>query len=292
MRSDFDRPDFDRPAFEPPERVQRDRGDRGRPDRGRSDPGVTPLPPSAGRNDVEPEPATRQDLYGAPVSMPFRNAPAAPPPAADDLSGRGDAGSHGRSLPAREREQPGLPGPGQGPQPPAGPANRGRSAPGDYSGRTRGSEEPVRLRAGQHPRSVPGGGARPAARGDIPIAGAIPPPGRRIPGSAPRARPGRPGLAEPAGAARAPRQPRCTGPAGLTGAGCPGPGSGPGPAGLCPRAERPLQRAPAHRGARTVIVVWAGLADRCRPVGARGRQGVRRVGGPRGTRALAGGLSA
>jgi NYN domain len=146
------RSDFDRPVFDPPERGQRDRGDRGRPDRGlpdrgRSDPDVAPLPTSAGRNDpVEAEPATRHDIYGAPVSMPFRNAPMPQAPAGDDLPGRAEASGQSRSLPLRE--QPGLPGPGQTAQPPAaqpgpaGPGSRGRSASGDYSGRGRGAEEP------------------------------------------------------------------------------------------------------------------------------------------------------
>jgi uncharacterized LabA/DUF88 family protein len=111
------RNDFDRPFFDPPERGQRDRGDRGRPDRGRSDPDVTPLPISAGRNDaVETEPATRQDLYGAPVSMPFRNTPTPQPPAGDDLPSQAEGSGYSRSLPSR--------------------------APGDYSGRGRGAEEP------------------------------------------------------------------------------------------------------------------------------------------------------
>jgi hypothetical protein len=161
------RSDFDRPIFDPSERGQRDRGDRGRPDRGqpdrgqpdrgqpdrgqpdrgRSDPDVTPLPISAGHNDAaEAEPATRQDIYGAPVSMPFRNAPMPQAPAGDDLPSRAEASGHSRSLPLRE--QPGLPGPGQTAQSPAaqpgpvGPGGRGRSASGDYAGRGRGAEEP------------------------------------------------------------------------------------------------------------------------------------------------------
>jgi uncharacterized LabA/DUF88 family protein len=110
------RNDFDRPFFDPPERGQRDRGDRGRPDRGRSDPDVTPLPTSAGRNDaVETEPATRQDLYGAPVSMPFRNTPTPQPPAGDDLPSHAEGSGYSRPLPSR--------------------------APGDYPGRGRGAEE-------------------------------------------------------------------------------------------------------------------------------------------------------
>jgi len=141
------RGDFDRGGSGAPVPAQRDRGDRGRADRDRSAPDVSPLPSPAGRNDaVETEPATRQDLYGAPVSMPFRDTSPAQPPAADDLPGRAESGGHGRSLPTGD--QPVPPGPAQGPQPPSGPAgpvgpaSRGRSAPSDYSGRLRGAEEP------------------------------------------------------------------------------------------------------------------------------------------------------
>ena len=141
MRGDFDRGGFD--ASEP---AQRDRGDRGLADEGRSAPGGSPLPSPARRDDaVETEPATRQDLYGAPVSMPFRSTSPAQLPAADDLPGRAESGGHGRSLPPGD--QPVPPGPAQGPPPsgpagPVGPASRGRSAPSDYSGRLRGAEEP------------------------------------------------------------------------------------------------------------------------------------------------------
>ena len=138
------RSDFDRPVFDPPDRGQRDRGDRGRSDRGRGDPAGAPLPGSAGRNDaMETEPATRQDLYGAPVPMSFRSTPTAQPPTADDLPGRPEAGGHGRSLAPGDAPLP--PGPGQGPQLPAVPpeqASRARPAPSDYSGRLRGAEEP------------------------------------------------------------------------------------------------------------------------------------------------------
>ena len=140
------RGDSNRGGFDAPEPAQRDRGDRDRADRGRNDPGVSPLPSPAGRNDaVETEPATRQDLYGAPVSMPFRGTSPAQPPAADDLPGRAESGGHGHSLPTGD--QPVPPASAQGPQPPSGPvgpvgpASRGRSAPSDYSGRLRGAEE-------------------------------------------------------------------------------------------------------------------------------------------------------
>ena len=239
MRSDFERPDFDRPAFEPSERVQRDRGDRGRPERGRSDPGVTPLPPSAGRNDVEPEPATRQDLYGAPVSMPFRNAPAAPPPAADDLSGRGDAGSHGRSLPAREREQPGLPGPGQGPQPPAGPGNRGRSAPGDYSGRTRGSEEQSGYGPGNTRDQFRGEALDPQRGGISPSPGPFRRPGGASPAPPLGPAPDGPGSQNPQGLPARPGSHGAPGPQGSPAPGVPGQGPGQGPQAYVPAQNGP-----------------------------------------------------
>ncbi len=86
---------FSQPGFDAPDAGQRGRG---RADRSRGEPGITSLPMS-GRGDVgDTEAASRQDLYGAPVAMPFRGAPAAQPPADDDLPVRGDAGSHGRSL--------------------------------------------------------------------------------------------------------------------------------------------------------------------------------------------------
>jgi len=219
-RPDFERPDFGRPAFEPAERVQRDRGDRGRLDRGRSDPGVAPLPPAAGRSDaVEAEPATRQDLYGAPpVSMPFRNAPVAQPPAADDLSGRDDAAGHGRSLPPRE--QPGLSGPGQGAQPPAGAGNRGRPAPSDYSGRGRGNEEPSGYGTGN---------AHDQFRGDAldPHRGGMSPP------PAPFRRPSGASPAQPLGPA--PDGPGPQGPPARPGShGAPGPQGSPAPGGPVP----------------------------------------------------------
>ena len=105
------RGDFDRGGFDAPEPAQRDRGDRGRADRGRSDPGVSPLPSPAGRNDaVETEPATRQDLYGAPVSMPFRGTSPAQPAAADDLPGRAESGGQAvRSQPVTSPSRPGRP---------------------------------------------------------------------------------------------------------------------------------------------------------------------------------------
>jgi hypothetical protein len=213
MRSDFERPDFDRPAFEPPERVQRDRGDRGRPDRGRSDPGVTPLPPSAGRNDaVEPEPATRQDLYGAPVSMPFRNAPAAPPPAADDR---------------------------QGPQPPAGPGNRGRSAPGDYSGRTRGSEEPPGYGPGSTRDQFRGEAADPHRGGISPSPGPFRRPGGASPPPPLGPAPDGPGSQNPQGLPARPGSHGAPGPQGSPAPGPQGQGQGQGPQAYVPAQNGP-----------------------------------------------------
>ena len=138
------RGDFDRAGFDAPDAGQRGRPDRGRPERGRGEPGAAPLPSPAAHGDAgEAEAAARQDLYGAPVAMPFLGAPERQP-VPDDLSGRGDAGGRGRSLPPGDQEAHGSQppsGPG-GPAGPAGPAGRGRPASGDYPGRIRGTEEP------------------------------------------------------------------------------------------------------------------------------------------------------
>ena len=262
------RGDFDRGGFDAPEPAQRDRGDRGRADRGRSDPGVSPLPSPAGRNDaVETEPATRQDLYGAPVSMPFRGTSPARPPAADDLPGRAESGGHGRSLPTGD--QPVPPGPAQGPQPPSGPAgpvgpaSRGRSAPSDYSGRLRGAEEPPAYGTGSaqdqfrgeslDPHRVgvspsPGPFRRPGGPSPAPPLGPAPTgPGSQAPQNPP-ARHGRRGRRAHQRRALRCRKARRS-------------------AGLRPSAERALRRAPVHR-ARTVAVVSPGIADRRGAVGA------------------------
>jgi hypothetical protein len=145
------------------------RGDlRGRGDRGRGETGVAPLP-SAGRGDLnsgrpdlnsgrpdlnsgrgdlgrnelgrnelgrgdlaDSDNGARQDIYGAPVAMPFRTAPSGPP-GPDDPRARNDVG-RGRALPPNEpaprnEAPPGLPG-------------RGRAVPGDYLGRGRTVDEP------------------------------------------------------------------------------------------------------------------------------------------------------
>jgi NYN domain len=234
------RSDFDRPSFDPPERPQRDRGDRSRPDRGRSDPGAAPLPTSAGRNDAgEAEPATRQDLYGAPVPMPFRNALTAQPPAPDDLSGRADAGGHSRSLPPRD--QPGLPGPGQGPQPsagpgPAGPGNRGRSVPSDYSARGRGAEEPPAYGTGNAHDQFRGEALDPHRGGVSPSPGPFRRPGGASPAPPLGPAPDGPGLAGPQGPPARPGSHSAPGPQGS-----PAPGA---PAAQGPQAYIPAQNGP------------------------------------------------
>ena len=220
------RGDFDRGGFDAPGPAHRDRDDRGRADRGRNDPGVSPLPSPAGHDDaVETEPAARQDLYAAPVSMPFRGTSPARPPAADDLPGRAESGGHGRSFPTGD--QPVPPGPAQGPQPPsgpAGPASRSRSAPSDYSGRLRGTEEPPAYGTGS---------AQDQFRGESPDphrVGASPSPG-------PFRRPGGPSPAPPL-------EPEPTGP-GSQGPqnpparhGSPGPQGAPAPGAAVPQGQQ------------------------------------------------------
>jgi hypothetical protein len=149
---------------------------RGRNDRGRIEPGVASMPSvgrgdlvggrgdlNAGRGDLNTgrgdlnaargdladsengsrglqgnsgAPAARQDIYGAPVAMPFRSQPA-PPPVADDPVTRSDA-PHGRSLPQNDPAARND----VGPAPSSLPA-RGRPAAADYSGRGRPVEEPT-----------------------------------------------------------------------------------------------------------------------------------------------------
>jgi hypothetical protein len=151
------------------------RGDlRGRNDRGRGEPGVAPLPSTGrtdlnagrdgmnaargdlgrndlgrndlGRNDLadsdngsRQDLAARQDMYGAPVAMPYRNAPAA-----DEPVTRNDAG-HGRPLPQNDpapRNDPRNDPRNEMPLP-----SHGRSGPADYQGpgpgRGRAAEEPA-----------------------------------------------------------------------------------------------------------------------------------------------------
>ncbi len=204
--------DLDRPGFGPPEPGQRDRDDRGLPDRGRGapgEPGVPPLPPSVARNDAaEAETVPRQDLFGAPVSMPFRVTPTA----ADDLSGRAEAGGHGRSLPPGDQPLP--PGPGQGAQPPNGPVgpvsptgpvrpvSRGRSSSSDYFPRNRDAEEPASYGTGSAQDQFRGEAPDPHRGGMSPspgpfrrTGGASPaqPLGPALAGPGPQGSPGRPG---------------------------------------------------------------------------------------------------
>jgi hypothetical protein len=177
MRADFGRPEFDAPDAGRPERS---RGDRGRGDRGRSEPGLPALPATGHGESAEAEAASSQDLYGAPVGLPYRGAPPAQPPVADDPSARAEGGSPGRQAP-----QGGPPAQGQGPQAPAG---RGRPGPADYAPRLRGSDDAAAFAPG---------GAQDPFRGETTDAqrGAAPPPSspfRRAPGapSGPQGGPG------------------------------------------------------------------------------------------------------
>ena len=107
---DFDRAGFDAPDTGQRGRADRDRADRDRADRGRDEPGAAPLSSPPARSDAgEAEAAARQNLYSAPVAMPFRAGPAGQP-MTDDLAGRGE--------------------PGLGPQPPAAAGRRGPRAAG------------------------------------------------------------------------------------------------------------------------------------------------------------------
>ena len=209
-------------------------------DRGRDEPGVAPRPSPPAHSDAgEAEAGARQNLYSAPVAMPFRGGPAGQP-MTDDLAGRGD--------------------PSVGPQPSAaaGSAGRGRPSPVDYPARIRGTEEPSGYGAGgQEPfreetLDQRRGGA--SAPGSFRRSGGVPPgAGGTAPEGGPLTRPG--ALPGPQGAHAAPRR---TGPA-----------SRPvraGLAGLRPVTERSLQRAPA--GQRVRPAVGSGLADGRGSVGA------------------------
>ena len=129
MHADYERPDFDAPDPGRPERGRGDRGDRARGDRARGEPGVTALPGGARGESAEAEAAPRQDMYAAPVALPFRGAPPQPP-ATDDPNARGEAGNHARQAPPEPA--------GPGPQPPSG---RGRTAGDGYPPRLRGTDE-------------------------------------------------------------------------------------------------------------------------------------------------------
>jgi len=239
------RSDFDRPGFDTPEPGQPDRGDRGR--------GEPPLPPSMGRSDaVEAEAPPRQDLYGAPVSMPFRGIPSA-----DDLPGRPEAGGHGRSLPPGDQPvqpvQPLPAGPGRGPQPPngtvgpmspPGPASRGRSSASDYFPRSREAEEPAGYETG---------GAQDQFRGESPDPhrGMSPPPGPfRRPGGGPPPlgpAPGGPGSRGPQGPQGSPTRPGAHGAPGPQGSPVP-PGSSPPGAPVPQLPQGPSAYVPSQNG--------------------------------------------
>jgi hypothetical protein len=191
---------FSQPGFDAPDSGQRGRG---RADRSRGEPGITSLPMSS-RGDVgDTEAGSRQDLYGAPVAMPFRGAPAAQPPADEDLPGRGGAGSHGRSLSRGDQSLP--PGSGQVPLPPsgaegppglAGLPGRERPAPGEYSGRVSGPEESSSYGSGSTQDSFRGETLDPR-RGTAPSPAPFRRSGGASPGQPSGPAPGGPGSAGP-----------------------------------------------------------------------------------------------
>lgn len=150
MRTDgFDRPDFDTRGTGRP--------GRGRGERGRGEPGLPAAPASPGRGESsDGEPAPRQDLYAAPVSMPFRGPSPAQPPVADDPSARAEPGSHARPHQQGEPPAQGQGTQGPGPQSPAG---RGRPASADY---------PPRMRGGEDPSAFGQAGAQDQFRGEAP----------------------------------------------------------------------------------------------------------------------------
>ena len=221
---------FSQPGFDAPDSGQRGRG---RADRSRGEPGITSLPMSS-RGDVgDTEAGSRQDLYGAPVAMPFRGAPAAQPPADEDLPGRGGAGSHGRSLSRGDQSLP--PGSGQGPLPPsgaegpsglAGLPGRERPAPSDYSGRVSGPEESSSYGSGRAQGSFRGETLDPH-RGTAPSPGPFRRPGGASPGQPPGPAPGGPGSAGPQGPSIRVGAHGAPGPQSLPGSepGTPGPGA-------------------------------------------------------------------
>ena len=213
---------------------------------GRSEPGAAPLPSSTAHGDAaEAEAAARQDLYGAPVARPSRGAPERQP-VPDDLSGRGDAGGHGRSLPPGDQGAHGSQPPSGlgGPAGPAGPAGRGRPASGDYPGRIRGTEEPSGYGPGgqepfrgetldQHRGGV-------SAPGPFRRSGGAPPPGPAGPGpQSPLTRPGAHGAPGAQGAhaspvTQGPQSPRAPG-----GPSVPGLPGAPGPQAFVPPQNGP-----------------------------------------------------
>ena len=249
------RGDFDRAGFDAPDAGQRGRQDRGRPERGRGEPGAAPLPSPAAHGDAgEAEAAARQDLYGAPVAMPFRaprkgsrcrmTCPAAVTRAAVAVRSRPVT----RKPTGRSRRRVPV-------------ALRARTAP-----QAGGVRRPVTTPAASGaPRNLPGTAraarSRSAGKRSTSIAGESPHPARSAATAARRR--DRPGPARRArsrgltptrlpvrGGARFPGH---SGPAESAGAGSAraGPARRTGPAALRPAAERPLQRAPADQCART-----------------------------------------
>ena len=207
------------------------------------------------RGDVgDTEAGSRQDLYGAPVAMPFRGAPAAQPPADEDLPGRGGAGSHGRSLSRGDQSLP--PGSGQGPLPPsgaegpsglAGLPGRERPAPSDYSGRVSGPEESSSYGSGRAQGSFRGETLDPH-RGTAPSPGPFRRPGGASPGQPPGPAPGGPGSAGPQGPSIRVGAHGAPGPQSLPGSepGTPGPGAP--MAQIPPGSPGPQTYVPAHNG--------------------------------------------
>ncbi len=236
------------------------RNDQGRNDFGRNDQGRNDFSRSdQGRSDLaDRDNGARQDLYGAPVAMPFRSPQAAPDP---DEPGPRDGAGHGRPLPQndpapRNDAPPGLP-------------PRGRSAPSEYPARGRAADEPVGYGQASPQDQYRGDGL------DQHRAPAMPQPGPQQPG--PFRRPAR----QPASGRAGARLGR-TGGSGAARAACavarPQQRGGRAPrravgSGLRAAAEWSVQRAAAHAG--PPVVLGAGLADRCGPVRARGRQGLR-----------------
>ena len=178
------------------------RNDLGRNDLSRND---------LGRGDLaDSDNGARQDLYGAPVAMPFRTAPSGP--GQDEPVNRNDTGHRPMpaSDPAPRNDPPGLPG-------------RGRPAAADYQG-------PGRGRADEPAYGPPGGQDQYRAEGlDQRGPSAQPGPFRR-PAANPPAAPQQPGLS-PAGpggpAGQGPSGPPAR-PSGLNGPGHGGQGQLPG----------------------------------------------------------------
>ena len=230
---------------------------------------MSPLPSPAGRNDaVETEPATRQDLYGAPVSMPFRGTSPAQPSAADDLPGRAESGGHGHSLPTGD--QPVPPASAQGPQPPSGPAgpvgpaSRGRSAPSDYSGRLRGAEEPPAYGTGSAQDQFRGESLDPHRGGVSPSPGPFRRPGGPSPAPPLAPAPTGPGSQTPQ---NPPARHGAPGPQGPPAPGAAVPQGPQGPQAYVPPQNGPYS-GPQPAARRTVAVVSPGIADRRGAVGA------------------------